>query len=263
MTRHVLSRATIPGYSDVAAAWSDEVAGAICSLTWQGVQFLDAKDHGRLLQSAVSFDGLGEACNPTEGGSAADSYATGASSSRLWLPQSTPGQVITACQMAYWLPVSGRKLSNVMLQKRLTLGYQGVWNAIEYAVSFGLPANETHTDAQFEHVTGYMPLAFANFYTLDRSTRVLTPLAATPAGEQPQPLVFANGTTGSAMAMGVWTPAGNPRGGYGRWNEGDCVKWNSVARIANPTPGGVYSFRSLIAFGSRDDVVSTLCGLTG
>lgn len=33
----------------------DYDAGAICSLTWNGQQFIDDYDHGRQLQSAVTF----------------------------------------------------------------------------------------------------------------------------------------------------------------------------------------------------------------
>ena len=41
---------------------------AAVSLQHNGMKYLDASDHGRLLQSAISYDGQGEANNPTEGG---------------------------------------------------------------------------------------------------------------------------------------------------------------------------------------------------
>src|SRR5262249_59749765 len=47
-------------------------AGAIESLQWGDTEFLDAHDHGRDLQSAVSFDGLTECDNPTEAGASRD-----------------------------------------------------------------------------------------------------------------------------------------------------------------------------------------------
>lgn len=262
MTLHTLRFPTPPGYGDVVATYSDESAGAIQSLVWMGREFIDRKDHGRLLQAAVSFDGLGESNNPTEAGCATDGSMASPSSSRLLLPACGASSLFAAVQMANWNPVAGCKHSNVLLQKRFTLGYQGIWNAIEHVATFILPDDEQHTQAQFEFCTGYMPLDFASFWTLDRATRVLTPLApSAPSPEQPLPLVFS--TADGSFAMGCWAPGGPPGGGYGRWNEGDCVKWNAVSRVANPPPGGIYSFRALIAFGSRADVAQTLSGLSG
>src|SRR4051794_1659541 len=43
---------------------TDRLAGAIASLTWNGMEFIDQLDHGRELQSASSFEDLGECYNP-------------------------------------------------------------------------------------------------------------------------------------------------------------------------------------------------------
>ncbi|MDP1977640.1 hypothetical protein [Undibacterium sp.] len=40
-------------------------AGAVCSLTWRGKEFINDYDHGRQLQSASSFDNLGESFKAT------------------------------------------------------------------------------------------------------------------------------------------------------------------------------------------------------
>ena len=58
--------------SPLAVGVSSRTAGAIDSLTWGGTQFINARDHGRELQSAAAFDGYGECLNPTEAGSDAD-----------------------------------------------------------------------------------------------------------------------------------------------------------------------------------------------
>ena len=42
-------------------------AGAIYSLNWNGKEFLNSGDHGRELQSAATFDGLGECFKPHRG----------------------------------------------------------------------------------------------------------------------------------------------------------------------------------------------------
>jgi len=52
---------------------TSRLAGAIDSLKWDGVEFIDSHDHGRQLQSAISADVNGvfhvECYNPTEAGS--------------------------------------------------------------------------------------------------------------------------------------------------------------------------------------------------
>ena len=55
--------------SQLTISTSARLAGAIGSLTWNGIEFINQDDHGRELQSASSFDGLGECFNPTEAGS--------------------------------------------------------------------------------------------------------------------------------------------------------------------------------------------------
>ena len=55
---------------------TSRLAGAIESLKWDGVEFIDSHDHGRQLQSAINADVNGvfhvECYNPTEAGSVVD-----------------------------------------------------------------------------------------------------------------------------------------------------------------------------------------------
>jgi len=55
------------------------LAGAIDSVRWDGVEFIDSHDHGRQLQSAINADVDGvfhaECYNPTEAGSVVDATA--------------------------------------------------------------------------------------------------------------------------------------------------------------------------------------------
>lgn len=77
-------------------------AGAISSLTYRNVQYVDVADHGREIQSAVQVDDLGECFNPTEAGSEADRRA--ATSSSLLLSISNTGNVLrTVTRPAFWL----------------------------------------------------------------------------------------------------------------------------------------------------------------
>jgi hypothetical protein len=66
--------------NEIVLRTSARYAGAVASLTFRGVEYIDIKDHGRQMQSASSVDSLGECYNPTEAGNRAD---RGRSTSRL------------------------------------------------------------------------------------------------------------------------------------------------------------------------------------
>lgn len=252
---------------------SPRFAGAICSVIWNGKEFINQHDHGRLLQSAASFDGLGECYNPTEGGSAADSTGDSSTSKLLYFNVYSK-QIKSATQMAFWTSVNQyypagcggnaaittsqnlTRLSECILTKHLTVGYAGISNAIEYIVTFHVP--EHHSSATFESVTGYLAQDFSSFYTFDAATQSLQALSAGP-GEQHLPVVLA--TEDSAYAMGVYSPdlpqASNPNVGYGRFNflAQQTVKWNAVFRRGD-TPAGDYTYRVYVVIGSLTDVTT-------
>jgi hypothetical protein len=159
------------GGSEIVITTTNRVAGAIHSLTWNGKEFLDSFDHGRQLQSAANFDAgspfTPETFNPTEAGSASDGQGK-SSSSRLLHIVTTPNQIQTTTQMAFWLrpgEKSGHNLaknttalSNHLLIKRvrigLRVGEQEFPHVIEYDVTFAVPVGERHKFAQFELATG-------------------------------------------------------------------------------------------------------------
>jgi hypothetical protein len=57
---------------------TSRLAGAIDSVKWDGVEFINSHDHGRQLQSAINADVDGvyhtECYNPTEAGSVLNSF---------------------------------------------------------------------------------------------------------------------------------------------------------------------------------------------
>jgi hypothetical protein len=221
----------------------DSAAGAFSSLTWQGMEFLDAKDHGRLLQSAVQFEGISEAINPTEGGASGDGPATRAGTSVLLSRQVEGGHLASAAQMAYWFMYGGQRLSNVVLRRDVQIS----GNTIAYVTRFEIPAAEIHSQAQFEALTAYMPLAFSRMFTLQNGA--LTQLAK-PAigswGEIDTPLVFS--TADGSHAMGVRSADAVI---YGYWTFADCVKWNLMYRTNNPQPT---TFTQTLVVGTLEQV---------
>ena len=187
--------------SEIVITTMSRVAGAIHSLKWNGKEFLDSFDHGRQMQSAANFDAgsrfTPETFNPTEAGSRADGHGN-KSTSRLLQMIVNKNRLQTTTRMAFWLKSgetsSGHAaknshiLSNHLLTKRVTIGYQDLPNVIQYNVTFSVPIGERHNYAQFEAVTGYMPAEFAKFWRYNARSEKLEPLSDGP-GEQPWPVL--------------------------------------------------------------------------
>lgn len=252
--------------SAIAGQWPITVrtcahdAGAVCSLTWRDKEFINDADHGRQLQSASSYDNLGQNYNPTEAGADVPFNKPNPSpSSRVLQGMWTNNNVLaTQTNMAFRIPVDGHLSSNHILNKQITIGFGGLEHVIEYVTHFTIPANETHQSCVFEVVTGYMPPEFSKFWTFDvksedtKGSRLMV-LSDGP-GEQNLPIIFS--TPDEGWAMGIYSPD-SPQStwktvGYGRFRFHDTVKWNNVFRIADPS--GVYRFRSYVIVGSLENV---------
>jgi hypothetical protein len=261
----------VPGHT-LTISSSARFAGAISSLIWNGKEFINTDDHGRELQSASSFDGLGECYNPTEAGGEAD-WAQDTSTSKLLYFYSYGNQIKSSAQMAFWTRVNQAypqgcgtdtsikvaqnttNLSNHILTKQVTIGFDGIANAIEFIVSFHVP--EHHTSATFESLTGYLTQDFSSFWTFNPATQTLDTLSVGP-GEQPVPVILS--TVDSQYAMGIYSPdLPQPPPwnnlGYGRKYVAshNTMKWNAVFRKYD-TPAGDYSFRLYVVVGSLTDV---------
>lgn len=264
------------GTSEIVVTTTKRLAGAIHSLKWNGKEFIDSYDHGRQLQSAVNLDCgkkfISEVFNPTEAGSSKDGVGP-TSSSKLLKQKIGDGLLETTIQMAFWLapgekstghPAYNDKiLSDHLVHKRVKLGWKNLPHAISYDVMFTIPKGETHTFAQFEAVTGYMPPQFSKFWKYNSKTSELEELSDGP-GEQAWPVVLA--TPDGQFAMGVFSPdqpsTGFTHAGYGRFRfkKERVVKWNCVFRIRNPqgVPAGEYHFRNFVLVGTLEDVRATL-----
>ena len=266
--------------SEIVIKTTSRLAGAIDSLTWGGMEFINSYDHGRQLQTAWNLNAgispiAGETFNPTEAGSRDDGVGSKTSSKLLKLH--AHGNILeTSAQPAFWLAPgekSGGKparnktvVSDHLLSKHITIGYKNWPHAIDYHVTISIPATEHHTQGVFEALTGYMPPAFEKFWTLDEKSGQLQPLDDGP-GEQPHPIVFS--TADGSHAMGVWSPSvevdrGEHGPSYGRWKfkTEKVTKWNCVYRLTDPKGlGGDYKYHLFVAVGSLEDVRATLAGI--
>lgn len=268
------------GSSEIVITTTSRLAGAIHSLTWNGVEFIDSTDHGRQLQSASNFDlgsvFSGETFNPTEAGSRFDG-AGPASTSRLLHLVAAGSSLQSTSQMAFWLRPGERsagklaknetRLSNHLLTKRVHIGWRNLPHVVQYDVTFHVPIGEAHSYAQFEALTGYMPVSFERFWKFNPQTRQFEKLSDGP-GEQSWPVVLA--TDSGTHAMGVYSPQqpspGFANAGYGRWRfkAERVVKWNCVFRLRDSDKGiepAEYSFRNFVVVGDLETVRSCLVRL--
>lgn len=244
-------------------------AGAVSSLRFRGVEFLDSADHGRLLQGAISFDGRGECLNPTQAGASSDGRRR--STSRLLAAEVGPGGYRTATRLAYWLrpgqSCTGRRgpvpaanktrLSDVVYEQALTPGWGGQPHAIGHAIGFTTTVPRSR--AVVEALTAYAPARFSAVLTFDPATGRLEPdtAAAARAGEQDRASALATPDGRSAIAL--WSP--DPGARFGRFVFADSGKLNVVFRPEGPYPAGRHAYRAVTVIGTRAEVETTLRAL--
>ena len=259
---------------------TSRLAGAIDSVKWAGVEFIDSHDHGRQLQSAINADIGGvyhvECYNPTEAGSVVDALGP-KSTSRLEFLAIKDGVLSTRTRMAFWLApgmksgghvaLNDRLLSDHVLTKQVRIGRPQMDHVLDYRVMFTVPGDRPHTYLQVEALTGYMPWSFSEELRFDAKSSTLVPLSR-QNGEQRDPVVLS--TPSGDHAMGVFTPyrppADQPAVGYGRFKfEHDkVVKWNCVFRLRSPAgiKPGDYGYQLYVVIGTREDCRRTLAALT-
>ena len=247
---------------------SNQYAGAFYSVTWDGVEFINVADHGRQLQSAAVFNGLGEFDNPTEAGSWSDGLH--ATSSSVALSYATSANSLTAkTLLAYWEPYKGNTVSDVTLSRKVTMGFQGLPNVIEYLTSFHIP--DTYLNgASFEGLTGYMPMFFSQFYSYEPGSQKLTAMTNFSllytdgyGSIINTPVIFSSAD--GKYAMGVYSPDSKATYFYVTHHSAQVQKWDCDRRIENlnkQTPGDI-NFRCYIAVGSLQDVEGALSAVYG
>ena len=247
-------------------------AGALSSVRFRGVEFLDSADHGRLLQCAIAFGGLGECLNPTQAGASRDKPGHGTTSRLLWA-EATPERYVTATRMAYWKrpgqscqpPGGGYQFaanetaaSEVVYAQQHRPGYRGYANAVEAVVTF--TTAEEQPSAVVEVITAYTPPSFDRFYVFRNGRLSLDTTVEQTPGEQPHPVVLATADGSSALGL-LSLDGGTP--GYGRFTYGVTNKINLVQRPYGPYAAGAHSYRLAWIVGTRAEVEATLRGLTG
>lgn len=258
--------------SPLTISMQKRFASAIASLRFRGQEYINTADHGRLMQSASSFDHYGECYNPTEAGSRDDGSKTTttsvllhASAGERWLETET--------DMAFWLApgtdygqtcgertdtrqaVNTSRTGHHVLAKRVVLSAGGMDNVIGYFVQFNVP--EYHSSAVFEAATVYTPKSFSKRLVFDPSSSTVS--ASVPFGEQSLPVILS--TTDNQHAIGLFSPDLPRNGvGYGTFSFLDTNKINCVFRENGIQPGA-YRYRCFFVVGSLVEVMQTIGAL--
>jgi hypothetical protein len=250
-----------------------QFGGSVSSLVFRGEQYVDTRDHGRELQSASSFDGLGECFNPTEAGSVADRNLS-TTSSKVIAFKSGRDWIATQTDMAFWLPpgydyrhqcgstpsvthaVNRGVRGGHILDKRIEIGKAGEPNVIADHVTYTVP--EAHASGTFEAATLYTPVAFSKRYVLNLYTGEVEPI--TVFGEQSLPVILA--TEDGKSAIGVFSAALPPSGrGYGSFSFPNTQKINCVFREKNIIAGQKFSYECDFLVGTLKEVKNSIIEL--
>jgi hypothetical protein len=275
--RYTISQGVTEG---IFLSGSDRMCGGIDSFVWNSNEFMNQWDHGRELQVAITTNDHGECYNPTECGNSDD--LNGPTSSSVLLGIKASGQQLTTSNFpAFWLEPGEKEpnpnkncqvalnkqiVSQYQLSKNVTIGVNGITNAVQFLFSVVVPENVSII--QIESPTGYMPADYSDFYTIDLQDGQLTAVDHGPAVES-YPLVFS--TPDGNYAMGAFIhshPSTETSIVYGRWFFGDLghpsdntSKWTMVFRGGPYSQGTVLSFQSFICVGTLNDVSSCLVQL--
>jgi hypothetical protein len=261
------------GDSTIQLTTSAQFGGSVSSLVFRGVQYVDTRDHGRELQSASSFDGLGECFNPTEAGSVADRNLPTTSSKVIAL-KSGGDWIATQTDMTFWLPpgydykhqcgstpsvthaVNRGILGGHILDKRIEIGKAGERNVIADHVTYTVP--EVHASGTFEAATLYTPVAFSKRYVLNLDTGDLEP--TTTFGEQSRPVILA--TEDGKSAIGVFSSALPQNNlGYGTFSFSNTQKINCVFREKAISAGQKFSYECDFVVGTLKEVKNSIVEL--
>lgn len=243
---------TVQG-AELTLGASRQFGAAITSLVWNGQQFVDAHDYGRLIQVAYQLNGLGEAYNPTEGGQLG--YPLPPNATRI-LSASVSGKVLTtSVNPAFWHPVNGQATSPDIIGKTVTVDYNGITNLVRQDVTIITAAD--YTEAVGLNLTGYLTSSFSSLYSLQNGVAVPAQGGQTPSSafSSNSPVILA--TADGAHAMGVLCAIGQYVVLMNAFGSG-TNDWNAGWRIAQPCPKGTYNSTVYYVVGTLADVTTKL-----
>jgi hypothetical protein len=260
---------------------SNSVAGgALWSWVWNGTEFIDSSDYGRLLQSAMFWAVGGVYHNPTEAGGFYSTSIVGAANAQgsPVVQNSNSGSTQTTRSVPVeWYPDSwGGDVTHpviytdMIMGKDMTLNYNSMGPVAQYITT--VTTSSSVSNADIEVPTGYMPATFNRYYTYDASSQTLTevfPLSSC-SGDQPMSyapssgyggLIISNSAQTRAMAVyAKTTTASGPIGSFFFYQWTGCggpSKWSAVTPLGTVS-AGTHTYNSYITTGTLTNVVANM-----
>jgi hypothetical protein len=221
------------------------LGGAIGSLLWRGVQFVNAHDHGRELQISVHYP-PGDHYEIDETGQ----HGTAPSLSRVLSATKLAANEMTDT-VRPWLYRGSTLSPDTLLSKTVTIGPIGMpANVIEFDTA--VTVTDTRPFYQVEAPTAYMPESFNTFYYHTGAHWVR--LSTLPYRHIVRhPMIAFDRKDG--VAMGVYG-FGNPQG-YGKLDFGSVTKLTVGYKEAGPVHG-TYNYKVYLVVGRLAAVERTL-----
>ncbi len=190
------------GNEKITIRTSAVYAGTVTQLWFRGKQFVNSHDTGRLIQTAFTFENLGECFNPTEAGAAADvrlvnGVPTGKSQSQLRTLALGAGSLTAQTSPAYWYspgmspapycgtPQGASGTSPDTITKTVSMNHGGDSQIVRWQVDVNVATD--HSAMSLEALTGYLNGEFDSFYLYDPGLQSLVKSA-------PATLSVVNGT---------------------------------------------------------------------
>ena len=263
---------------------SNRNAGAVCSMVFDGVEFVNDHDHGRQMQVAWIYNGMGEEYNPTEAGADYDQMGQ-TSTSQLLSVKIDKNTIKTVSHPAFWFfygqgnHQNTSAVSKDSLIKVLTLGYEGDPNVIVFDTEITLSPEITGpimNALRIEAPTVYSSSKLTKHNTFDLDNGQI---AFVPSNSQKNDvmnrrigpiskrnLVPVMSSTDGKFALAVYTQQQTNFWGYYTWEVPSedtlnaCTKITSFFKHAAEVQK-TYKYKSFVVCGSFEIVKNSLLRL--
>ncbi|MDE4910553.1 hypothetical protein PQI07_07520 [Methylobacterium sp. 092160098-2] len=263
------------GRSEISLRLSRRVAGAVDTLTWDGVTFLADTEPGDALQARAEVGSGGGCRRASEAGTPQDPTGEPAAR-RLRALRAGRSWAETETRMAWDGPsdpadeppsdcptgAAAAALPAPILHKRIALGLPGLGNAVEVQARFDLA--EAAAALRLEPLAAAVPAEFSSAWRFDPASGGIAPLDPEP-GERPDPVILA--TPEGSHALAVWAPGppeqepDAPRPGFAVDAEAGANRLSCRFRVTHAA-AGAHAFACYALVGSLADVRAALRTLT-
>ncbi|VTR92878.1 Uncharacterized protein OS=Planctomyces maris DSM 8797 GN=PM8797T_01744 PE=4 SV=1 [Gemmata massiliana] len=287
----------VGGLGGVTVGTAGRFAGAVDSITWNGFEFVNTHDDGRLEQTALWGIPAAETSprdlvryNPTEAGSETDIGQPTTTSVLTSITKPASNELTTTSQMALWnragtLVDNGMAaynpdqtgqtlpaLSNYTMSKDVTVGFGGLNNVIHQPVTINVPAADQLQRIQVQQIV-FTTGTLTSMSVYNFATNQLDPLSASPGATLTPAGPVVESTTDGSYAIAIVSrqlSGGALTLSYGV-SEGSLdsngvpygviyAQYNSANGNLGPY-SGTYSFDNYIVVGTRSSVLASLRSL--